>query len=164
MTDSIHRRDFLKTAGAQAGLLAVGTTSLGAATPEPVAPAAGRWLAAPAINGKTYDVAVIGAGAFGGWTAYWARKLGASVVLIDAYGPGNSRSPSGGAACAVPTAIARRHRASSGCSGPIAPSSDGKRGMTSGGATSRCASSSPPGISPSATSGRISRRRPAICS
>ncbi len=97
MTDSIHRRDFLRTAGAQAGLLAVGASSLGAATPaaEPAAPAAGRWMAAPAINGKTYDVAVIGAGAFGGWTAYWARKLGASVVLIDAYGPGNSRSTSG---------------------------------------------------------------------
>ena len=95
MSDQIHRRDFLKTAGTQAGLLAVGASSLGAATPEPAAPSADRWLAAPAINGKTYDVAVIGAGAFGGWTAYWARKLGASVVLIDAYGPGNSRSTSG---------------------------------------------------------------------
>ena len=96
MTDQILRRDFLKTAGAQAGLLAVGATSLGAATPpEPAAPVAGNWLAAPAINGKTYDIAVIGAGAFGGWTAYWARKLGASVVLVDAYGPGNSRSTSG---------------------------------------------------------------------
>ena len=96
MTDSIHRRDFLKTAGTQAGLIAVGASSLGAASPpEPPVPAADRWLAAPAINGKTYDVAVIGAGAFGGWTAYWARKLGASVVLVDAYGPGNSRSTSG---------------------------------------------------------------------
>src|SRR5688500_8214923 len=95
MTDQIHRRDFLKTAGAQAGLLPVGATSVGAATPERPAPAADRWLGAPAINGKTFDVAVIGAGAFGGWTAYWARKLGASVVLVDAYGPGNSRQPSG---------------------------------------------------------------------
>ena len=96
MSDTLHRRDFLKTAGTQAGLLAVGATSLGAATPaEPVAPRPGVWTSAPAINGKTYDVAVVGAGAFGGWTAYWARKLGASVVLIDAYGPGNSRSTSG---------------------------------------------------------------------
>ena len=96
MSNSIDRRNFLKTAGAQAGLAAVGATSLGAATPaEPPAPTAGRWTTAPAINGKTYDVAVIGAGAFGGWTAYWARKLGASVVLVDAYGPGNSRSTSG---------------------------------------------------------------------
>jgi sarcosine oxidase len=96
MTDQIHRRDFLKTAGAQAGLIAVGATPLAVAVPpEPATPAPGSWTSAPAINGKTYDIAVVGAGAFGGWTAYWARKLGASVVLIDAYGPGNSRSTSG---------------------------------------------------------------------
>src|SRR5512145_485011 len=96
MTDGIHRRDFLKVAGTQAGLLAVGATSLSATTPvEPPADAIDRPYPSPAINGKTYDVAVVGAGAFGGWTAYWLRKLGASVVLIDAYGPGNSRSTSG---------------------------------------------------------------------
>lgn len=96
MSNSIDRRRFLKTAGAQAGLAAAGASSLGAAAPPgPVAPPADRWLGAPAINGRTYDVAVIGAGCFGGWTAYWARRLGASVVLIDAYGPGNSRSTSG---------------------------------------------------------------------
>src|SRR5688572_29552878 len=96
MSDQIRRRDFLKSAGVQAGLLAVGSKTLGAAEPPP-APAVmpGAFLSAPAVNGKTYDIAVVGAGAFGGWTAYWARKLGASVVLIDAYGPGNSRSTSG---------------------------------------------------------------------
>ena len=96
MTDKLQRRDFLKTAGAQAGLLAVGAKTLGAAEPaEATAAKPGAFLSAPAVNGKTYDIAVVGAGAFGGWTAYWARKLGASVVLIDAYGPGNSRSTSG---------------------------------------------------------------------
>ncbi|MGB0035344.1 MAG: FAD-dependent oxidoreductase [Candidatus Acidiferrales bacterium] len=45
---------------------------------------------------KTYDVAVIGAGVFGAWTAYWLRKSGASVGLFDAYGPANSRASSGG--------------------------------------------------------------------
>ena len=45
---------------------------------------------------KTYDVAVIGAGVFGAWTAYWLRRAGADVLLIDAYGPGNSRASSGG--------------------------------------------------------------------
>src|SRR5689334_1621482 len=45
---------------------------------------------------KTYDVAVIGAGVFGAWTAYWLRRAGARVVLVDAYGPGNSRASSGG--------------------------------------------------------------------
>ena len=97
MTDQLRRRDFLKSAGVQAGLLAVGAKTVGAAEPEAAVPnvTPGRFLGAPAINGKTYDIAVVGAGAFGGWTAYWARKMGASVVLIDAYGPGNSRSTSG---------------------------------------------------------------------
>src|ERR1700752_783611 len=45
---------------------------------------------------QTFDVAVIGAGAFGAWSAYQLRKSGATVTLIDAYGPGNSRSSSGG--------------------------------------------------------------------
>jgi glycine/D-amino acid oxidase-like deaminating enzyme len=44
----------------------------------------------------TYDVAVIGAGVFGAWTAYQLRLKGASVLLLDAYGPGNSRASSGG--------------------------------------------------------------------
>src|SRR5262245_66668983 len=43
-----------------------------------------------------YDVAVIGAGAFGAWSAYQLRLTGASVLLLDAYGPGNSRASSGG--------------------------------------------------------------------
>ncbi len=43
-----------------------------------------------------YDVAVIGAGVFGAWTAYNLRLEGATVLLLDSYGPGNSRSSSGG--------------------------------------------------------------------
>ena len=43
-----------------------------------------------------YDVAVVGAGVFGAWTAYQLRLAGRSVLLIDAYGPGNSRASSGG--------------------------------------------------------------------
>jgi len=45
---------------------------------------------------KSYDVAVIGAGVFGAWTAYWLRRAGAEALLVDAYGPGNSRASSGG--------------------------------------------------------------------
>lgn len=45
---------------------------------------------------KTYDVAVIGAGVFGAWTALCLRQAGAEVLLVDAYGPGNSRASSGG--------------------------------------------------------------------
>ena len=41
-------------------------------------------------------VAVIGAGAFGGWTTLHLLRRGARVTLVDAWGPGNSRSSSGG--------------------------------------------------------------------
>jgi len=41
-------------------------------------------------------VAVIGAGAFGGWTALHLLRRGARVTLLDAWGPGNSRASSGG--------------------------------------------------------------------
>jgi glycine/D-amino acid oxidase-like deaminating enzyme len=41
-------------------------------------------------------VAVVGAGAFGGWTALHLRRLGADVTLLDAWGPGNTLSSSGG--------------------------------------------------------------------
>ncbi len=41
-------------------------------------------------------VAVIGAGAFGGWTALYLLRCGARVTLVDAWGPGNSRASSGG--------------------------------------------------------------------
>jgi sarcosine oxidase len=41
-------------------------------------------------------VAVIGAGAFGGWTAWFLCQRGARVTLLDAWGPGNWRSSSGG--------------------------------------------------------------------
>ncbi len=47
-------------------------------------------------TGKTYDVAVIGAGVFGAWTAYHMRQSGAQVILLDAYGVANSRASSGG--------------------------------------------------------------------
>lgn len=45
---------------------------------------------------NTFEVAVIGAGVFGAWTAYQLSRAGAEVVLLDAYGPGNSRASSGG--------------------------------------------------------------------
>jgi monomeric sarcosine oxidase len=41
-------------------------------------------------------VIVVGAGAFGGWTALELARRGARVTLVDAWGPGNARSSSGG--------------------------------------------------------------------
>ena len=48
------------------------------------------------ITDHTFDVVVVGAGVFGAWTAYQLRQAGAEVLLVDAYGPGNSRASSGG--------------------------------------------------------------------
>jgi glycine/D-amino acid oxidase-like deaminating enzyme len=45
---------------------------------------------------KTYDFVVIGAGVFGAWIARCLQQAGEEVALVDAYGPGNSRSSSGG--------------------------------------------------------------------
>jgi monomeric sarcosine oxidase len=41
-------------------------------------------------------VVVVGAGAFGGWTALELVRRGARVTLIDAWGPGHVRASSGG--------------------------------------------------------------------
>jgi len=41
-------------------------------------------------------IVVVGAGAFGGWTALFLRRQGARVTLVDSWGPGNSRASSGG--------------------------------------------------------------------
>src|SRR5205823_9115348 len=40
-------------------------------------------------------IVVVGAGAFGGWTALSLLRRGARVTLVDAWGAGNSRSSSG---------------------------------------------------------------------
>lgn len=81
---SIDRRKFLKLAGLQAGLLVAGTDALEARPRVAI-----HTRPAP-------DVAIVGAGAFGIWTALHLRKLGASVVVVDQHGPGNARATSGG--------------------------------------------------------------------
>lgn len=73
----IDRRTFMKTTG------------LGLST----APILAR---APVFAQNVPDVVVVGAGAFGAWTALHLRERGARVTLLDAYGPGNSRATSGG--------------------------------------------------------------------
>jgi len=45
---------------------------------------------------STSHVAVVGAGAFGGWSALYLLRRRARVTLLDAWGPGNARSSSGG--------------------------------------------------------------------
>src|SRR5438093_12307288 len=47
------------------------------------------------IQATDYDVAVIGAGVFGAWTAWHLRRAGRSVLLVDAWGAGHTRASSG---------------------------------------------------------------------
>ncbi len=77
------RRTFVRAAGAGA---------LGAALRPRRADAR-----APAVaTAPAFDVAVVGAGVFGSWTAHELAKAGHRVALVDAYGPGNARASSGG--------------------------------------------------------------------
>ncbi|WP_226632266.1 NAD(P)/FAD-dependent oxidoreductase [Novosphingobium profundi] len=80
------------------GLLATGA-GLGAAAALSATSSARAQVSArpgaPAINRNLPDVAVVGAGAFGGWAALSLREAGAKVTLVDAYGPGNPRASSG---------------------------------------------------------------------
>jgi glycine/D-amino acid oxidase-like deaminating enzyme len=48
------------------------------------------------LAGSKPRIVVVGAGAFGGWTALHLLNAGAQVTLVDAWGPGNSRASSGG--------------------------------------------------------------------
>ncbi|HKC25910.1 MAG TPA: FAD-dependent oxidoreductase, partial [Thermoanaerobaculia bacterium] len=83
MAAKTTRREFVKAAGA--GALAA-----------PFVPALAGNQAPAVSGGNAYDVAVVGAGVFGAWTAYRLRKAGRRVALLDAYGPGNARASSGG--------------------------------------------------------------------
>jgi sarcosine oxidase len=77
------RRDFVKTAVTGALGAAVVPSLVGSQTPG-------------VSSGNAYDVAVVGAGVFGAWTAYCLAQAGRRVALLDAYGPGNARASSGG--------------------------------------------------------------------
>lgn len=100
---TIDRREFLKRAGGGVGLLAGGgaagllTGCASTATPADPAATPARTGAAVASRptSRSPDVVVVGAGAFGGWTALNLVEMGARVTLVDSWGPGNSRSTSG---------------------------------------------------------------------
>ncbi|HXH53299.1 MAG TPA: FAD-dependent oxidoreductase [Sphingomicrobium sp.] len=53
-------------------------------------------VARAAQRGSTAHVAVVGAGAFGAWTAWHLLLAGHRVTLIDAHGAANARASSGG--------------------------------------------------------------------
>jgi glycine/D-amino acid oxidase-like deaminating enzyme len=72
MTAAMSRRSFVATAAA--------------------APLAWRF----GVRRRQEHVAVVGAGAFGGWTALALLRAGMRVTLIDAWGAGHARASSGG--------------------------------------------------------------------
>ncbi|HEU4402242.1 MAG TPA: FAD-dependent oxidoreductase [Candidatus Polarisedimenticolia bacterium] len=91
MSPSLSRRALLKGGAALAALGALGpiprlAAGVGAPDPAPIGPRAR----------DRPHVVVVGAGAFGGWSALFLLRRGARVTLIDAWGPGNSRASSGG--------------------------------------------------------------------
>jgi sarcosine oxidase len=86
----LNRRRFLKTAGG------VGALTVSSWTARPSAAEGGTPVTAAAQAQPTAEVVVVGAGAFGGWTALYLREMGHTVTLVDQYGPGNSRATSGG--------------------------------------------------------------------
>ena len=91
----MNRRSFIKTAGASAGAFAIGRgVELSAATGN--AESASAQSTRGTRNDITVDVAVVGGGVMGNWTALSLREMGLSVVLIDQYSPGNSKSSSKG--------------------------------------------------------------------
>ena len=42
------------------------------------------------------NIAIVGAGVFGSWTAHHLQQQGHKVTLVDAWGPANVRASSGG--------------------------------------------------------------------
>lgn len=69
------RREFLKVSG---------MTTVAAAARRPAGLRSGK------------SAVVVGAGAFGGWSALQLLRAGWHVTLLDAWGPGNARASSGG--------------------------------------------------------------------
>jgi sarcosine oxidase len=77
--NELGRREFLKVAGVGAGSVFLSGCA-------PAFLKSGR---------SSANVVVVGAGAFGGWTALNLQRMGAKVTLVDMFGPGNARSTSG---------------------------------------------------------------------
>jgi sarcosine oxidase len=99
---TFNRRDFLKTATAGAGISLAGASPIAGAIPAP------RTSPLRLRSGEAPEIIVVGAGTFGIWTALNLIRLGATVTVVDIYGPGNSRSTSGGETRGVRTSYGDR--------------------------------------------------------
>ncbi len=105
----VGRREFVKIAAVGAGAVLAGAPPLDAHDGDGGTAPAIASRGAPAIHTRqTPDIAVVGAGAFGAWTALHLQQSGAQVTLIDQYGPANSRATSGGETRGVRTGYGGR--------------------------------------------------------
>src|SRR3546814_7920021 len=86
MANGITRREGLKLAA----VTAASTALAGAAM---TATGAAR---AQSGSGGGFDVAVVGSGVFGAWSAWMLARAGYSVAIVDQYGPANARASSAG--------------------------------------------------------------------
>lgn len=89
--DRFNRRDFLAAMGSGLTIAASRAEEVAAVQPR-----------------RSSDIVVIGAGAFGMWTALYLQRLGATVTVVDLYGAGNSRQTSGGETRGVRTSYGDR--------------------------------------------------------
>ncbi|MGV3708680.1 MAG: NAD(P)/FAD-dependent oxidoreductase [Gemmatimonas sp.] len=90
-TSGFDRRDFLRVAS-------LGTSALltaSCASTQSFTPVAGMTNRSKPRGGDVGHVVVVGAGAWGSWTAFHLRQRGVRVTHIDQYGAGNSRQTSG---------------------------------------------------------------------
>ncbi len=73
-----------------------GVPALGALSLSRKLPVSATGPKGPAARERRRRVLVVGAGAFGGFSAISLLRRGAKVTLLDTWGPGNSRASSGG--------------------------------------------------------------------
>lgn len=83
----MKRRRFLEVSG-----VALSVSAL----PRDASGATASGLEPRVRRGAASDVVVVGGGAFGSWTSFYLQNRGVPTLLVDAYGPGNPRSTSGG--------------------------------------------------------------------
>ena len=79
----LGRRKFVKTIAAAGAAFAAH-------------PSASAALAPRTPAGDSFDVVIVGAGVFGSWSALCLQRAGRKVLLVDQYGPANSRASSSG--------------------------------------------------------------------
>lgn len=91
---TLDRRRLIAALGAVPVALALGAAKKDPKRRDPPEPRASRRRKGAKPPAKHVDVAVVGAGAIGAWTAWHLVRAGLSVRLFDAYGAGNGRAAS----------------------------------------------------------------------